>query len=85
MKLRLLGPVDVVRVWAARLSRMGFVGREYPARENGWLRWYGDIDDRRAVEDDLRQLVLPLHTRQRTAVKKAAKKTAQVRLRSGRK
>lgn len=50
MKLRLLGPPDIVELWAARFAALGIGGRTYPSRYNdGQLRWYGEIDDRVAA------------------------------------
>lgn len=49
MKLRLMGPPDIVRKWADRLALHGITGREYPNRGSTDVRWYCDIDDRTAA------------------------------------
>lgn len=50
MKLRLLGPPDIIELWAARFAELGIGGRTYPSRYgDGQLRWYGEIDDRIAA------------------------------------
>jgi hypothetical protein len=51
VKIRLMGPEDVVRAWAARLGQhLGAAGDFYPMRGGWGLRWYVDIDDRVAAE-----------------------------------
>lgn len=50
MKLRLMGPPDIIELWAARFAELGIGGRTYPSRYgDGQLRWYGEIDDRIAA------------------------------------
>ena len=49
MKLRLMGPPDIVRKWAERLRTHGITGREYPCRDSTDIRYYADIDDRAAA------------------------------------
>ena len=52
MKIWLIGPTDIVRGWATKLrEEYGIEGREYPSRQNPQeVRYYVDIDDRRAAE-----------------------------------
>ena len=52
MKLRLIGPPDIVRGWARRLrDEFGIEGREYASRRNpAEIRYYADLDDRLAAE-----------------------------------
>ena len=52
MKLRLMGPPDIVRGWAVQLEEaFQSTGREYPTRVGGTdIRYYLDVDDRRAEE-----------------------------------
>lgn len=50
MKVRLVGPPDIIELWAARFAELGIGGRTYPSRyADGQLRWYGEIDDRVAA------------------------------------
>ena len=52
MKIRLMGPPDIVRAWAALIEeQFGVSGSEYPNRGRGTdIRYYADIDDRKAAE-----------------------------------
>ena len=47
MKLRLMGPPDIVRGWASLLEEaFQSTGREYPTRDGGAdIRYYLDLDD----------------------------------------
>lgn len=47
MKIRLVGPSDLIRKAAARFGAYGIHGKEYDSRYNANdLRWYADVDDR---------------------------------------
>ncbi|MFC4161961.1 hypothetical protein [Chitinimonas lacunae] len=50
MKIRLMGPPDIVRAWRAMLEQeYGIVGAEYPNRGSNDVRAYFDLDDRVAA------------------------------------
>ena len=52
MKMRLMGPPDIVRGWGQMIeAQFGVTGDEYPTRGKGTaIRYYIDIDDRLAAE-----------------------------------
>jgi len=51
MKIRLMGPGDLVRAWAAELEREYSMHPSfYPMRGGDGLRAYLDMDDRKAAE-----------------------------------
>ena len=52
MKIRLMGPPDIVRGWGQMIeAQFGVTGDEYPTRGKGNAsRYYIDIDDRMAAE-----------------------------------
>jgi len=57
MRIRLMGAPDLVKAWARHLEdQYGVSGRTYPSRRGPDLRWYGDLDDRRAAELMKRQM-----------------------------
>ena len=51
MKIRLVGPPDIVRTWATMIEeQFGCSGDEYPTRGRGTdIRYYVDIGDRKAA------------------------------------
>lgn len=50
MKIRLMGPADIVRAWAKELEKSyGIQCAEYPARGGSEVRVYADLDDRLAA------------------------------------
>ena len=63
MKLRPMGPPDIVRGWASLLEEaFQSTGREYPTRGGGAdIRYYLDVDDRRAEEAVRLQSTLALN------------------------
>ncbi len=51
MKIRISGAKDLVERWSTQMTRLyGITGRIYPDQGEPGVRWYGDIDDRRAEE-----------------------------------
>ena len=51
MKVRISGPPDLVRAWAAQFeTHLGIKGREYPNRNSADIRYFLDLDDRVAAE-----------------------------------
>ena len=63
MKLRPMGPPDIVRGWAVQLEEaFHSTAREYPTRGGGAdIRYYLDVDDRRAEEAVRLQSTLALN------------------------
>ena len=50
MKIRLMGPTDLVRAWARELERAyDLTASEYPSRSESETRVYFDLDDRLAA------------------------------------
>lgn len=50
MKIRLMGPPDIVRAWSKALeSSFDAQHSEYPCRKSTDIRAYLDIDDRKAA------------------------------------
>ena len=49
MKIRLMGTSDLIQQWAKELERAyGITGKTYPSRNSHEIRYYVDLDDRKA-------------------------------------
>ena len=49
MKIRLMGSPDLIQLWANELKKAyGITGKTYPNRNNHEVRYYVDLDDRKA-------------------------------------
>ena len=49
MKIRLMGSPDLIQLWSNELKKAyGITGKTYPNRNSHEVRYYVDLDDRKA-------------------------------------
>ena len=50
MKIRLMGSPDLIKLWSIELeAAYGITGQTYPNRNSQEVRYYVDLDDRKAA------------------------------------